>query len=117
MNLMKLLRPFFFVPVVCLLLAANAPAQTNLWKYILPAQYTGTTPAIAPDGTIYQPAFDGSLLALTPEGWLIWTFKSGMEIESSPAVGNDGTIYFGSRDRKFYAVTPAGKLKWSYETG
>jgi outer membrane protein assembly factor BamB len=78
-----------------------------------------SSPALAADGTIYEATFDGTLLAISPEGQVLWTFDTGddIEIKSSPAIGDDGTIYFGSRDRKFYAVTPQGKLKWTFATG
>ncbi len=115
---MKTLRLFFFGALFsCLVAAVDGGAQTNLWRVRLPGVFGDAAPAIAPDGTIYQPTFDGTLLAVTPGGEIIWQFKAGLEIESSPAIGSDGTIYFGSRDRKFYAVTPEGKLKWTFETG
>jgi outer membrane protein assembly factor BamB len=103
------------------LLAVSSRAQnvvvTNLWTFKLPDRGTESSPAIAPDGTVYQGTFHGWLLALTPDGKLNWKFKAGMEIKSSPAVAADGTIYFGSRDRRLYALTPAGKLKWTFATG
>ena len=97
------------------------PEATKLWKFSLAASFpynsSQSTPAIAPDGTVYQATFDGTLFALTPIGKEKWRFKAGREIKSSPAIADDGTIYFGSRDRKFYALTPAGKLKWQFATG
>jgi outer membrane protein assembly factor BamB len=118
LKTLKLPRLFLLVALLVGLLApANGIGQTNLWDVRLPDYYCDAAPAIAPDGTIYQPAFDGSLLAITPWGAVQWEFKTGVEIESSPAIGSDGTIYFGSRNRKFYAVTPAGKLKWIFQTG
>jgi len=99
------------------------PSQaTRLWSYTLGENQdyiSCSTPALAPDGTLYQATGNGQLLALTLAGKLRWKFDTGTEtdIKSSPAVGDDGTIYFGSRNRKFYAVTPAGKLKWSLATG
>ena len=90
---------------------------TNLWLLKLPAVGSGSSPAIAPDGTVYLGLFDGTFLAATPQGKIRWTLKTGREIKSSPAIADDGTIYFGSRDRNFYAVTPAGKCKWIFPTG
>src|SRR5476649_2859644 len=110
-----------FVICLCLFcvqtLCHAQPAATNLWKLFLENAASGSSPALAPDGTIYQATFVGRLFAVTLQGEIKWTFKAGREIESSPAVANDGTIYFGSRDRKFYAVTPEGKLKWTFATG
>ena len=90
---------------------------TNLWALRLPLYNADASPAIAPDGTIYQATFEGYLLAVTPRGNIKWTFRINSEIKSTPAIGDDGTIYFGARDRKFYAVTPQGKLKWTFPTG
>lgn len=94
---------------------------TNLWRlsfdYSLPINASLSTPAVAPDGTIYVGSFDGKLEAISPAGLVQWRFQAGREIKSSPAIADDGTIYFGSRDHDFYAVTPAGKLKWKFPTG
>jgi outer membrane protein assembly factor BamB len=107
-----------FVLSFCLLTPAHCGAQfSNIWKILIPGRYTDATPAIAANGTLYQPTFNGTLLSITPGGQTNWQFKAGLEIDSSPAIGADGTIYFGSRDRKFYAVTQDGRLKWTFETG
>ena len=95
---------------------SSAQPATNLWTLELSIYDCDSSPALAPDGTIYQTTFDGKLFAVTPQGEIKWTFKTAREIESSPAIADDGTIYFGSRDRKFYAVTPQGKLKWTFAT-
>ena len=93
---------------------------TELWSFqfvsFQPYNASSSTPAIAPDGTIYTGTFDGTFFAVTSAGKEKWRFKAGREIKSSPAIADDGTIYFGSRDRKFYALTPAGKLKWAFPT-
>ena len=98
--------------IVCL-----AQSATNLWQFALLDYYTVSSPAIAPDGTIYQATFLGDLVAVTPAGRHKWTFKAGREIKSSPAIAGDGTIYFGSRDCKFYAVSAQGRLQWTFPTG
>jgi outer membrane protein assembly factor BamB len=111
--------------LLCLGLTSHAeapqPEATNLWKFIFKSSLnynsSRSTPAIAPDGTIYQPTYDGTVYAITPAGAERWRFKAGREIKSSPAIADDGTIYFGSRDWKCYALTPAGKLKWQFATG
>lgn len=113
--------------LLLLVLAAASRADqpsaeiTSLWAFTygkphstLSYDSSTTTPAVAPDGTVYQGTFDGTLFAFRPDGQVKWKFKAGREIQSSPAVGADGTIYFGARDRKFYALTPAGKLKWAF---
>jgi len=95
------------------------PVATNLWSVKLGHIGSWSSPALAPDGTIYQATYDGQLLAFTPQGKIRWEFATGtgVEIKSSPAIGDDGTIYFGARDRKIYALNPDGKLKWAFATG
>jgi outer membrane protein assembly factor BamB len=116
---MKLPRQIIFVFCACFgaALAGFAQPVTNLWSLQLSKTDSDSSPALAPDGTIYQGTFDGKLFAVTPQGEIKWTFQAGREIQSSPAVGDGGTIYFGSRDRKFYALAPDGKLKWTFATG
>ena len=101
------------VPLVC----RSQPAATNLWTLTPIMGFSGSSPAIADDGTIYIGNFQGVLQAIAPDGKTRWTFNAGREIKSSPAIADDGTIYFGSRDRKLYAVAPDGKFKWSFATG
>ena len=95
--------------------AETPPAVTNDWVLRVNSQ-SDSSPAIAPDGTIYFGTFDGRLWAVNPDGSRKWVFKAGREIKSSPAVGEDGTIYFGSRDWKFHAVGPDGKKRWEFKT-
>jgi outer membrane protein assembly factor BamB len=116
MNLRILLLLAGLVSVVAK--AQEPPAAvTNLWSTRLPDRGTESSPALAPDGTIYQGTFHGWLVAFTPEGKTKWKFKAGLEIKSSPAIASDGTIVFGSRDGKCYALIPQGKLKWFFATG
>lgn len=67
-----------------------------------------SSPAIAPDGTIYVGSYDGYLYALNPDLTLKWRYATLGMIRSSPAIAPDGTIYVGSNDGKVHAVTPAG---------
>ena len=101
--------------------ADNLPSATNLWSFWFNsgmfADDSWSTPAVAPDGTIYVGAFSGLLHALDSDGHEKWRFQAGLQIKSSPAIADDGTIYFGARDRRLYAVTPEGKLKWNFSTG
>jgi outer membrane protein assembly factor BamB len=97
------------------------PEATRLWEVKLGINEDGpscSSPALAPDGTLYQATYAGQLLAVSPQGEIRWKFDTGTEteIKSSPAIADDGTVYFGSRNRKFYAVTPQGRLKWTFAT-
>src|SRR5208282_3045702 len=114
-SLVKIVAGSFCLSAQLISHAQSAP--TDLWTLRLPLYNADASPAIAPDGTIYQATFEGYLLAVTPQGRLKRTFATGAWIDSSPAIGADGTIYFGSHDKKFYALKPDGKLLWSFLTG
>ncbi|MCG8553684.1 MAG: PQQ-binding-like beta-propeller repeat protein [Proteobacteria bacterium] len=74
-----------------------------------------TTPAQAPDGTLYFAA-GASLYALGAQGRELWRLRVPAKIYSSPALGPDGTIYTGSQDDHLYAVDRAGRVRWRYRT-
>jgi outer membrane protein assembly factor BamB len=76
-----------------------------------------SSPAIAPDGTIYVGSQDNYVYAVNPDGTLKWRFLTGGVVRSSPAIAPDGTIYVGSYDNRLYALNPDGLVKWSYLTG
>jgi hypothetical protein len=103
--------------VACLLLSgiatgllAQPAGGTLLWSYN-PGSTIATSPAIAPDGTIYIGSYAG-LFAITNAGSNKWTIPS--PVASSPAIGSDGTIYFGDGYTNFSAINPDGSQKWTY---
>ena len=51
-----------------------------------------SSPAIAPDGTIYIGSGNGFLYAILPNGKLKWKYETGGAIAGSPAIGSDGTV-------------------------
>jgi len=63
-----------------------------------------SSPAIGTNGTIYVGSFDHKLYAISEEGNIKWSFKTGGGISSSPAIDTDGTIYVGAYDNKLYAI-------------
>lgn len=97
---------------------AYHPDGQLAWSY----HGTGTTftletsPAIAPDGTLYIGSEDHYLHALNPDGTQKWRYFVG-HIMSTAAIGPHGTIYIGSWDRVLYAIHPNGTLKWEVHTG
>lgn len=51
----------------------------------------------------------GSLYAVRPDGTLLWSFSTGLQVMASPAIGSgDGTIYVASWDGSLYALDPVG---------
>ncbi len=94
------------------LTALNKEDGNVIWEFtdtgsLLAAR---TTPAIAPDGTIYFGSDNDRLYAVNPDGSKKWTFPIPVDSNnddghSSPTVGSDGTVYIGSSsDDKLYAV-------------
>jgi outer membrane protein assembly factor BamB len=86
------------------------------WEFTT-AGFVYSSPAIAPDGTIYVGSGDGKLYAINPDGTKKWSFATGTGIQSSPAIASDGTIVFGSFNNKVYALNSNGVKKWEYTTG
>jgi outer membrane protein assembly factor BamB len=76
-----------------------------------------SSPALAPDGTVFFGSWDQHFYALNPDGSKKWQFETLGPIVSSPAIGADGTVYFGSHDKKFYALAADGRKKWEFATG
>jgi outer membrane protein assembly factor BamB len=97
--------------------AVAVAAEEGTLKWAFPAGTLATSPAIAPDGTIYVASHDSNVYAVYPNGTLRWAFPTGGRTRSSPAVGPDGTIYAGSEDRKLYAINPNGTQEWAFSTG
>ena len=99
-------------------LYALTTAGTLKWRY-----QTGgaiySSPAQAPDGSIYVGSDDNYLHAIErDDGSRLWRYNTGSyDVASSPAIGTDGTIYIGSANSLLYALTAAGELIWSYDTG
>ncbi|PTY00525.1 S8 family serine peptidase [Opitutus sp. ER46] len=85
------------------------------WQFVTNSGIVTTSPAIAPDGTLYVGCglADSRLVALNPDGTLKWSYAttSGMSI-APPAIGADGTIYQSTLDNEVLALTPTGTLKW-----
>ena len=80
-----------------------------------------TSPAVGPDGTIYQIDPNGAINALAPDGSKKWssdkvlgqkqsqipTGSLNYDLGSSPAVAADGTIYAGSENGGIYKFKPS----------
>ncbi len=71
-----------------------------------------SSPAVAPDGTVYFVSQDQYLYAVNPDGTQKWRYNVHSGSYSSPTVGSDGTVYVGSDDYYVYAITSSGTLKW-----
>ncbi len=79
--------------------SASLPGESSMYRYDLGR--TGST----------------SLTAISPQGTLAWSFKTGDIIRSTPVVVGD-TVYVGSNDHNMYALNAAtGQVRWIFETG
>jgi len=95
------------------------PDTLLLWRVRLAVgygRYLSSSPAIAPDGTIYVGSPDSGLYAVSPSGSVKWRYPTGASVRSSPAIAPDGTVYVGSSDSYLYAINPDGTLRWRYLT-
>lgn len=97
----------------------NAPMGKLKWQLQIGTQNPSvpTSPAIAPDGTIYAGAVDAGRMyldAVNANGSLKWRYPilppSG---DAIPSVGPDGTIFITSGGT-LYAINPVGTLRWSF---
>lgn len=98
-------------------LVALTPRADRIWSFEAPSPID-SSPAVAPDGTIYVGSVDGTFYALNPgenQTRIKW-FVSSAGVTGSPAIGPDGTVYFGSLDGMLHAVSPQGTVRWSFET-
>lgn len=91
-----------------------------LWSYA--GGFDGdvnTSPAIAPDGTVYMAVSAGSTLhAFTPNGTLKWRLPlSGTPKYVSPALDPAGNIYLGTTRGYLHSVTPGGVERWRTKIG
>jgi outer membrane protein assembly factor BamB len=74
------------------------------------------SPGELPDGTIVQPAADGSVYGLDPAtGAVRWQFDTRDAIRSSPAIDANGNVYVGAGDGRLYVLNPDGTLRWSIQ--
>jgi len=85
------------------------------WRYKTEGEII-SSPAIAPDGTVYVGSADYYLYAIGSTGTLIWRLATGGFVAASPAIADDGTVYIGSQDGSVYAVSPDRLLLWAYRT-
>ena len=94
---------------------------TQKWAFTTLSTATAGTivssPAIAPDGTVYVGVEVGTATSATPSGRVFalnsngtqkWVFTAPDWVDSTPAIGADGTIYFGCWNGYVYALRPDG---------
>jgi outer membrane protein assembly factor BamB len=89
--------------------------SASAWQFAV-GDWIRSSPAVAPDGSVYFGSADNSLYALNPDGTKRWEFAAGNIIESSPAIGSDGTIYLVRGMTSCMRSIPRAQ-KWEFVTG
>jgi hypothetical protein len=94
-------------------LYAFSPNGANLWTSHT-NNFTGSSPVIDGDGTIYLATSGSSLCAFSPSGAFKWQVltNAGSRAYTSPAVDSHGTIYHAAFSI-LYAIDPSGSVAWS----
>jgi outer membrane protein assembly factor BamB len=93
------------------LLYAFTSDGTLKWKFQLPKSTNGelhAAPLLGSDGIIYLLA-EQRLIALSPEGRLLWALPLQGSFGGSPALAPDGTLYIATIDGVIYAVQTASR--------
>jgi outer membrane protein assembly factor BamB len=95
-------------------LIALRPSGSQRWSFEAGAGDAKifSSPAAAPDGTIYFGTQGDFFFALDSAGEVRWHLETGGDNDGTPAVGDDGTVYFGSDDGKLRAIAPGGTPRW-----
>ncbi len=101
-------------------LTAVNPDGTLQWQFRFNgggpsfASTVQSSPAVAPDGTIWVGSMDTNLYALNPDGTIQCARSpTGSSMKSSPAIGPDGTVYVVDSTSELHAFMPSCLLMWS----
>ena len=101
---------------VCSLVAFDASGG-ELWSYPVTGRIM-SSPAIAPDGTLYLATAEGTLLALDAGGNLLWTDIAD-SCTATPVTDAAGSVYYGAETAdnvgSVRALDSSGGLIWSLD--
>jgi peptide/nickel transport system permease protein len=107
--------------------AEQHDAQGTLWSPAAGPEspqarllYAGETafsgsPAVAADGTLYAGTWAGQLLAIGPDGELLWEQALPDRAFGTPALGPGGDVFMADQGGGLTAVRPDGSLAWQLE--
>ncbi|MBL9167626.1 MAG: PQQ-binding-like beta-propeller repeat protein [Verrucomicrobiales bacterium] len=84
----------------------------------IPQDSVNSSPAVAPDGTIFFGSEEGKQITAVRGSTVRWRVATGGWVVSSPSLGPDGTVYVGSYDTQLRALSgQSGAEQWSFGTG
>ena len=101
-------------------LYAISPKGEKKWEYSHPeSKWTIKTPSIGRDGTLYAGTNCFRVIALNPDGTVLWEFNTGegqnvCPSVFSPSIGKDGLLYAATTSAKIFCITPEGTEKWRF---
>lgn len=104
-------------------LFAVTPEGEKKWEYFRPdGKFTIHSPTIGSDGTLYVGTSCWRVIALDPEGAVLWEFLTDPGQKNcpsvySPCIGKDGLLYSATTNGKIICITPQGTEKWRYDCG
>jgi len=87
------------------------PERHFKWRVRLNGSYSRVRPALGPDGTIYAVDVHDQLVAVSPDGKVLWSAADAGS--KGVDVGPDGTVYTGN-ENWIKAYNSDGSLKWKY---
>jgi hypothetical protein len=91
--------------------SAPQPELHLKWRVLMDASYSFVRPAVAADGTVYAVDVAKNLVAVAPDGTVLWTAADAGS--KGVDVGPDGTVYTATEDW-IKAYNPDGSLKWTF---
>jgi peptide/nickel transport system permease protein len=83
------------------------------WFYFAGGELSGS-PVVSSNGTIIITSKNREIIALNPEGNLLWKTKVDSIPVGSPALGERGEVYCTNLTGGLTAVAPNGGLLWSF---
>ncbi len=111
--------PNYKIPEHGSLYAVTPDGTKVLWSHTCKS-FATMTPTIAADGTLYAGTSAFKVIALRPDGKVVWDFQTATNdcpFVYSPPIGKDGLLYAATSSGKLYCITPQGKQKWLYDSG
>lgn len=111
--------PNYKIPEHGSLYAITPDGTKVIWSHTCKS-FATMTPTIAADGTLYAGTSAFKVIALRPDGKVVWEFQTATNdcpFVYSPPIGEDGLLYAATSSGKLYCITPQGKQKWLYDSG